>query len=163
MLNEPSFSDDGLLEIELLFPSLATPQSDSPVQVIDPALPAMSEESTPGTPRMQLFFVLGVEQTLPVWIFADSGSAQPRRRIRLESSSLQAPIKDPGDVRVIGSNGEALDLKGFEVLPVSLGSNLIWYEFGVVFNFLLEVPVGADVLASHLCSLLYLINNKRRF
>ena len=38
----------------------------SPVQDIDPALPAMSEESTPGTPRMHLFFVLGAVQTLPV-------------------------------------------------------------------------------------------------
>ncbi len=37
---------------------------------------AMSEESTPGTPRMQLFFVLGAVQTLPVWILADSGSVR---------------------------------------------------------------------------------------
>ena len=34
----------------------------------------MSKESTPGTPRMQLFFVLGAVHTLPVWILEDSGS-----------------------------------------------------------------------------------------
>ena len=48
---------------------------ESPVQIIDPSLP-MSDESTPGTPRMQLFFVLGAVQTLPTWILADSGSVQ---------------------------------------------------------------------------------------
>ena len=63
---------------------------------------------------------------------------------------------------MIGGNGEALDLKGFAVLPVALGSNLIWHEFGVVHNLPLEVLVGADVLAPNLCSLLYLKNNKTR-
>ena len=48
------------------------------------------------------------------------------------------------------------------MLPVSLGSNLIWHKFGVVPNLPLEVLVGADVLAPHLCSLLYLKNNKKR-
>ena len=75
---------------------------------------------------------------------------------------FKPPIKDPGDVRVIGGNIEALDLKGFAVLPVSIGSNLIWHEFGVLPNLPLEVLVGADVLAPHLCSLLYLKNNKKR-
>ncbi len=68
----------------------------------------------------------------------------------------------PGNVQVIGGNGEALDLKGFEVLPVSLGMNLIWHEFGVVSKFPLEVLVGADVLAPNLCLLLCLKNNKKR-
>ena len=48
---------------------------ESPVQIIDPSL-LMSEESTPGTPRMQLFFVLGEVQKLPTWIVADSGSVR---------------------------------------------------------------------------------------
>ena len=34
----------------------------------------MIEESTPGTPRIKLVFVLGEVLTLPVWILADSGS-----------------------------------------------------------------------------------------
>ena len=72
------------------------------------------------------------------------------------------PIWDPGDVRVIGYNGEALDLTGFAVLPVALGSSLVWQAFGVVPNLPLEVLVGADLLAPHLCSLLYLKNNKKR-
>ena len=54
---------------------------------------------------------------------------------------------------MIGGNGEALDLKGFAVLPVAISSNLIWHEFGVVPNLPFEVLVGADVLAPHLCSL----------
>ena len=75
---------------------------------------------------------------------------------------FQPRIQDPGDVRVIGGNGEALDLNGIAVLPISLGSNLIWHEFGVVPNLPLEVLIGADVLAPHLCSLHYLPNYKKR-
>ena len=48
---------------------------ESPVRIIDSAMP-MSEESTPGTARMQLFFVLGAVQTFPTWIMADSGSVR---------------------------------------------------------------------------------------
>ena len=44
---------------------------ESIVRIIDPAMP-MNEESTPGTARMQLFFVLKAVQTLPTWILADS-------------------------------------------------------------------------------------------
>ena len=36
----------------------------------------MSEESIPGAPRMQLFFLLGAVQNLPNWILADSGSVR---------------------------------------------------------------------------------------
>ena len=135
----------------------------SPVQVLDPALPAMSEESTPGTPRMQLFFVLAAVQTRPVWILADSGSV---RNLIDESTFKKLPfqprLREPGDVKVIGGNGEALDLRGFVVLPVSLGNTLLWHEFGVVPELPLEVLIGADVLAAHRCSLLYLKNNRKR-
>ena len=48
-------------------------KEQSPVHMFDFAIPAMSEESTPGTPRKKLFFVLGAVQTLPVWILADYG------------------------------------------------------------------------------------------
>ena len=135
---------------------------DSPVQVCDPALP-MSDESTPGNPRMALFFVMGAVQTLPTWILADSGSVrnlideQVYKRL-----PFQPPIRSPGDCRVIGGNGEPLDLKGFAVLPVTLGDTLLWHEFGVVPDLPLEVLVGADILATHQCSLLYLTNNQKR-
>ena len=133
------------------------------MQVIDPALLAMSEEFTTGTPRMQFFFVLGAVEKLPVRIIADSGSVRNLIDESVFNRLLfKPPIKDPGDVRVIGGNGDALDPKGFAVLPVSLGLNLIWHEFGVVSNLPLEVLVGADVLAPHLCSLLYLKHNKKR-
>ena len=63
---------------------------------------------------------------------------------------------------MIGGNGEALDLKGFAVLPVTLGTTLLWHEFGVVPGLPLEVLVGADVLAPHHCALIYLKNNQKR-
>ena len=102
-------------------------------------------------------------QTLPVWILADSGSV---RNLIDEDVFKRLPyrpqLRDPGEVRVIGGNGEALDLKGFAVLPVALGSELLWHEFGVVPDLPLEVLVGADILAAHQCSLLYLKNNRKR-
>ena len=68
--------------------------------------------------------------------------------------SYTHPIRDLGDVKVIGGNGEALDLKGVAVLPVAFGSNLNWHKFGVVPYLSLEALVNVDVLAPHLCLLL---------
>ena len=161
VLNEPPLPDNQSLQADLSSSLELTFQCESPEQVIDPALPAISEESTLGTPRMQLFFILGAVQTLPVWILADSGSV---RNLIDEAVYNRLPykpsIRGPGDVRVIGGNAEALDLKGFAVLPVALSSSLVWHEFGVVPNLPLEVLVVADVLAPHLCSLLYLMNKQ---
>ncbi len=53
-------------------------------------------------------------------------------------------------------------MKGFAVLPVTLGASILWHEFGVVPDLPLEVLIGADVLAPHQCSLLYLKNNQKR-
>ena len=79
-------------------------------------MPSMSEESTPGILRRQLFCVFGAVQTLPVWIVAYSGSV---RNLIDESVyrrlPYQPPIRDPEDVRIIYGNGEALNLKGFTV------------------------------------------------
>ena len=133
------------------------------VQVVDPALPAMSAESTPGTSRMRLFFVLGAVQTLPVWVLADSGLV---RNLIDESVynrlPFKPPVKDPGDVGVIGGNGEALDLRGFIVLPISIGNTILWHELCVVPRLPLEVLVGADILAAHQCTLQYLKDNKKK-
>ena len=135
---------------------------ESPVQINDPMIP-MSEESTPGAPRMQLFFVLEAVQNFPTWILADSWSMR-----NLISEAIyrklpyQPPIRDPGDCRVIGGNGKPLDLKGFTVLPVTFGSTLLWHEFGVVPSLQLEVLIGADILSSHQCSLLYSKINQKR-
>ena len=64
----------------------------SPIRILDPALPAMSEESTPGTPRMQLFFVLSIS-TDPAGV--DIGgfglSAEPDRRERLQEAAVPTP------------------------------------------------------------------------
>ena len=112
---------------------------------------------------MKLFFILGAIQTLPVWILADSGSVRNLIDENVYNRLFYKPsIRGPKDVRVIEGNGEALDLKGFAVLLVALGSTLVWHEFGVVPKFSLEVLVGADVLLPHLCSLLYLKTNKKR-
>ena len=88
------------------------------MQVIDPTLPLMSEEFTPGTPQMLFVFHFGAVRTLPVWLFADYVSV---RYLIDEAASNRLPykphIRNPGDVSVIGGNGEALDLKCFAVLP----------------------------------------------
>ena len=52
-------------------------------------------------------------------------------------------------------------MKGFAVLPITLGTILLWHEFGVVPNLLLEVLIGADILSNHQCSLLYQKNNQK--
>ena len=95
--------------------------------------------------RLQLIFVLGAVQTLLVWILADFCSVRNLiDEVVCNRSPYKSPIRDPGDISVIGGNGEAFDLKGFAVLPVSLGSTLIWHEFGVVPNIPLEVFIVVD-------------------
>ena len=112
----------------------------------------MSKEFTPGTARMQLFFVLGAVITLPTWILADLGLVRNFvDEIIYKKLPYQPPIRDPGDCRVIGGNGEPLDLKQLTVLPVTLGTTLLWHEFGVVPNLPLEVLINADVLTNHQC------------
>ena len=39
--------------------------------------------------------------------------------------SFKPPNQNPGNVQIIEGNGEALDLKGFAMLLISLGSNLL--------------------------------------
>ena len=115
----PDFKRDGT--------AILPDQEQSPVRVFDPAMPAMSEESTPGTPLIKLFFVIGAVQTLPVWILADSDSIRNLiDKAVYKRLPFQPPIQDPGDVRVIGGNGEALDLKNFAVLPISLEENPLY-------------------------------------
>ena len=65
-------------------------------------------------------------------------------------------------MRVIGGNGEALDLYGFTVVPVSFNANLLCHEFGVLPNLPLEVLIGADFLVPHICLYQYLKGNKTR-
>ena len=122
----------------------------------------ISEESTPTTARMQLFFVFKAVQTLSNWILADSGSVRNLIDEAVHKKLLyQPPIRVPGDCRVIGSNGEPLDLKGFTVLPVIFSTTLLWDEFEVVPNLPLEVLIGSDVLTNHHCLLFYLTDNQK--
>ena len=94
--------------------------------MIDHALPALSEESTLGIPRMQLFFVMRAAQTLPEKILSDSDSVWNLIDETVSNRLFdKRPIRDPGDVRVIKVNGNAIDLKGFAVLPIFLGSILV--------------------------------------
>ena len=152
--NEPSstFKRDGTAVLPV-----SVQHAMSLVQIINPAISSMSEEFTPVTPRMQLIFVLGAVQILPLWILADPVSVRNLIDAFVNCRlPYQPPIRDPGDVRLIGGNGEALDLKGFTVLTVSFGTNLLLQEFRVVSNLPLEVLIGADILAPHLSSLHYL-------
>ncbi len=45
---------------------------------------------------------------------------------------------------------------------MTLGTTLLWHEFGVVPNLPLKVLIGADVLTIHQCLLLYLKDNQQR-
>ena len=76
VLSECPSPDNQQLQLDLPPSSELTPQGESPVQVIDPAVPAMSLETSLGTPRKKLIFILGAVQTLFVWILADSGSVR---------------------------------------------------------------------------------------
>ena len=122
----------------------------------------MCEESTPGTARIQLFFVHGTVQTFLTWILEDSGSARNLIDDAVYKKLLyQPPIRYLGACRVIGGNGDALDLRDFAVLFVTLGTTLLWHEFGVVPNHPIKVLIGADVLSKNQCSLLNLKNNQQ--
>ena len=103
---------------------------------------------------MQLFFILGMVQTLLMGILADSDSIRylinEAVYIRLP---YKPPIRDPGVVRLIFENSEALYLKCFAVLPVSLNSKLVWHEFGVMPYLPLDMFIESDVLDSNCCSL----------
>ena len=97
----------------------------SPVRIIYPSL-HICEESTPGTPRIQLFFVLGAVQTLPTWILAYSGSVQNLVDEAVYRNLLyQPPIQNPRGCQVIGGNNKPLDLKTFAVFPITLGTILL--------------------------------------
>ena len=72
-------------------------------------------------------------------------------------------ICEPGDLRVIGGNGEAHDLKGFAVMLESVNSTVVWHEFGVVLNLPLEVLIGVNILAFHFCLLPYVNTNRNVF
>ena len=110
------------------------------MQVIDPPWLAMSKESTSGIPQMQLSFIFGAVQTLPVWILADSSSVRNLITKVVNNRLFFKPaIQESGDVRVIRYNGEAINLKGITVLPIALGSTLVCDEFEVVPNLSLKV------------------------
>ena len=90
----------------------------------------MSEKFTPIAPQMQLFFVLGAVQTLPTCILADSGSVQNFISKAIYKKLPYKPtIRKPEESRIVGGIGEPLDLKGFTVLRVTLGSTLLLDEF----------------------------------
>ena len=114
-------------------------------------------------PRACNFSLCWEVQTLPVWILADSGSV---RNLIDEAVYDRLPfkplIRDPGGVRVIGGNGEAFELRGFTVLPVSIENTILWHKFGVVPRLPLEVLVGADIMAAHQSTLQYLKDKKKK-
>ena len=123
-------------------------------QVLDPATLAVP---TPNTSRMKVYFLESMVQSTPMWILADSGSSRNLiSEITFSRLPFQPPLRPHGDVRVIGGSGEVLHLKGFAVIPISFGSTLVWHEFGVVKDLLLDVLIGGDVLIPHFCTLQYL-------
>ena len=122
-----------------------------------------SEKSTPGKARMELLFVNWAVQTLPTWVLASFGSVTNLiDEAVYKKLPYHSPIRNSEYCRVIGGNGKPLDLKWFTVLPVTHGTTLLWHEFRVVTNLTLELLLGADVLKSYQCSLLYLKDNQIR-
>ena len=107
-----------------------------PVHLFDSAMPVISEKYTPRTQGMQLLFVVGSVQTIPVWILADLGLIRNHvDKAVYNRLPYQFPIWGLGHVRVIVIKGEFVILKRYIVLPVFLRSNSIWHEFGVVLYF----------------------------
>ena len=159
-LNKPSQPSDAVNMITEEQPDIECVELAPQLQVCDPAMPAVP---APGHSRMRLFFVESMVQNTPLWMLADSGSS---RNLISENVfrrlAFQPPIRPPGDVRVIGGSGEALQLQGFAVLPVAFGSVLLWHEFGVVRDLPLEALVGGDIFIPHFCTLQYQPNGKKR-
>lgn len=73
--------------------------------------------------RFKLFFFVALVQTMSVWILADSCSA---RNLINETFFLglpfQPPIRPIGDVQVVGGSKHLPDLRGFAILPTTIGS-----------------------------------------
>ena len=89
-------------------------------------MPAISQDSTSGTLQMQLVFILRAVQTLPAGYWQIPAQfATSSMNLFIIDSLFKPSIRDPKDVRVIGGNGEALDLKGFALLPVAFGSSYL--------------------------------------
>ena len=102
VLSESHSFDDKLTQADLPCFGRTNAQERVPLHVFDPNLLAMSPKSTPGTPRMQLIFILGAVQTMPVWNWADFGSVRNLIYISVYNRlPFKPPLRDPGDVRVI--------------------------------------------------------------
>jgi len=107
----------------------------SPVQVIDPAMPA-PEYNLSGNGRTRLFFVPAIVQNRYIHMLADSGSVRNLINDKFFDDLQYKPkLRPPGDCRVVGCNNQAQPLRGFAVLPVIIQSVVLWHEFGVVANF----------------------------
>lgn len=83
---------------------------------------ACPAEDRDGTHCLKLFFVSASVQTVPVSILADSGSVRNLISETFFSKLLfKPPVQPVGDVQVVCGNGRSLDLRGFVVLPTTIG------------------------------------------
>lgn len=87
---------------------------------------------------------------LSTWILADSGSV---RYLIDEAIYKTFPyyflIRDLGECRVIGNNGEPHNLKLFTVYLFTFGKTLLWHKFRIVPNPPLDVVIGADIISNY--------------
>lgn len=118
-----------------------------------------STEDSNSAPRLKLFFVMASVQTMSVLILADSGSERNLMSEAFFSGLLfQPPVRLIDDVQVVEGSGHLLDLRGFAILPTTIGSVVHWHEYGIVRALPIDVIVGVDVLITHRCTYQYAQN-----
>ena len=77
------------------------------------------------------------------------------------SLPYQPPLRQR-DISVVAGNGEAVTIRGFVVLPVTICGMLFWHEFAVVHELAVNAIIGADILRRHECALRYGENGQMR-
>lgn len=97
--------------------------------------------------RLRIFYVLGVVQSLSVYILADSGYARNLiSKAMFNRLTYKPTLRPTEDIRVIEGNGDYLVIDGFALLPASIGTVVFWHEFGVCPMLLLDCIIGVEVL-----------------
>lgn len=69
-------------------------------------------------------------QSFSVYILADSGSARNLfSKAKFERQTYKPKLRPTEEVIV--SNGDLLLIEGFALLPASIGTVVLWHDFGV--------------------------------
>lgn len=78
---------------------------------------------------------------MSVWIFADFSSARNLISEKYFSGLLfEPPIRPIGDVQVVGGSGNLL--RGFAILPTTIGTVVHWHKYGIVRELPIDLIIG---------------------